>query len=162
MLALFCMTKVAWAVHAAATGANDTHADAGFVSKAVTTGQDEAAASTTAVRMTASRALKAVAKIISADLREVSDQLLEIARAKGLPIPARHASGNEQNYASGNEQSYSDAAFIEREIKSHLEAIALYEDEASSSDAQLRAFAQRILPQLQRHLALLRSLKSGK
>jgi hypothetical protein len=54
-----------------------------------------------------------------------------------------------------------DAALIESEIKRHLEAIALYEQEASSSDVQVRAFAQRILPQLQRHLALLRSLKSG-
>jgi predicted outer membrane protein len=63
--------------------------------------------------------------------------------------------------ASGSEPRYSDAARIEREIKSHLEAIALYEREAASSDAQIRAFAQRILPQLQRHLAVLRSLKAG-
>ncbi len=50
---------------------------------------------------------------------------------------------------------------IEREINRHLEAIARYENEASSSDAQSRVFAQRILPQLQRHLELLRSLKPG-
>jgi len=75
-------------------------------------------------------------------------------RSKELAVPSRDASGSETGHA--------DAAVIEREIHSHLQAIALYEDEASSSDAQLRAFAQRILPQLQRHLALLRSLKAGK
>jgi predicted outer membrane protein len=63
--------------------------------------------------------------------------------------------------ASSNEPRQSDAAHIEREINTHLEAIALYEREAASSDAQIRAFAQRILPQLQRHLAVLRSLKAG-
>ncbi len=50
---------------------------------------------------------------------------------------------------------------IEGEIKSHVEAIALYESEAGSSDVQLRTFAQRILPQLRRHLDLLRSLETG-
>jgi hypothetical protein len=54
-----------------------------------------------------------------------------------------------------------DAASIECEIKRHLEAISLYEHEADSSDAQVRVLAERILPQLQRHLALLRSLQSG-
>jgi hypothetical protein len=69
----------------------------------------------------------------------------------GFVVPARNA--------AGKDAGYSDVLLIEHEIKSHLEAIALYEDEASSSDAQLRAFAQRILPQLQQHLTLLRSLK---
>jgi predicted outer membrane protein len=95
---------------------------------------------------------KRVAKTLPVNQRSVSDQLLEIARARGVSVPARDA--------PRNDNGYSDAACIEREIKSHLEAIALYEHEASSSDAQLRAFAQGILPQLQRHLALLRSLKA--
>jgi hypothetical protein len=63
--------------------------------------------------------------------------------------------------AAGANETQADSGFIEREIKRHLEAIALYEDEASSSDAHLRDFAQRILPQLQRQLALLQSLKAG-
>jgi hypothetical protein len=49
--------------------------------------------------------------------------------------------------------------FIARQIESHREAIALYEDEVGSSDARLRVTAQRILPQLHRHLAMLESLQ---
>ncbi len=97
MLALFCMNRVASAVASAATSGNDARTDAGFATKAASSGRDEVAA----------------------------------------------------------------AALIEREIKSHLEAIALYEHESSSADAQLRDFAQLILPQLQRHLALLLTLKRG-
>jgi predicted outer membrane protein len=48
---------------------------------------------------------------------------------------------------------------IGREIERHVRAIALYEDESGSTDAQLREFAQRILPQLHRHLAMLRRLE---
>jgi hypothetical protein len=61
----------------------------------------------------------------------------------------------------GGDEAAEAALMIECEIKSHLEAIALYERQSSGSDAQLRDFAQRILPQLRRHLALLLTLKRG-
>ena len=55
---------------------------------------------------------------------------------------------------------YSDKDFVARQIKSHREAIALYEDKANGTDAQLRVFAQHILPHLQQHLTKLESLLS--
>jgi hypothetical protein len=57
---------------------------------------------------------------------------------------------------------YSEEELIAREIETHREAIALYEDKADGSDAQLSAFARQILPQLQQHLAMLEILKSEK
>ena len=53
-----------------------------------------------------------------------------------------------------------DEELIAREIETHREAIALYEDKANGSDAQLRVFARHILPHLQQHLAMLESLQS--
>jgi predicted outer membrane protein len=53
-----------------------------------------------------------------------------------------------------------DEEVIAREIETHREAIALYEDKANGSDAQLRVFARHILPHLQQHLAMLESLQS--
>jgi rubrerythrin len=64
------------------------------------------------------------------------------------------------NEPSANAADHPDDECIDQEIKKHRDAIALYEDEASSSDAQLSTFAQAILPQLRRHLAILESLKS--
>jgi hypothetical protein len=55
---------------------------------------------------------------------------------------------------------YSDVDFVARQIKSHRESIALYEDKANGTDAQLRVFAQHILPHLQQHLTQLESLLS--
>jgi hypothetical protein len=55
---------------------------------------------------------------------------------------------------------YADTEFVARQIKSHREAIALYQRNAHAPDAQLRFFAQEILPQLQEHLAMLESLKT--
>jgi len=55
---------------------------------------------------------------------------------------------------------YSEEELIAQEIKTHREALALYEDEAKGSNARLSLFARQILPQLQQHLALLETLKS--
>ena len=152
MFAQLLSTGIARFLATAAAGANDTQADVAFVTKAVTTVRNEVAASTVAVKESASRAVKNVATTIGTDQRSLSEQLLAIARAKGVSIPPGNAS-------SSDTPGYSDHEFVAREINSHREAIALYEDEASSSDAQLRAFAQQILPQLHQHLAMLESLR---
>jgi hypothetical protein len=57
---------------------------------------------------------------------------------------------------------YSEEELIALQIKTHREAIALYEGKATGSDAQLRVFARQILPQLQQHLAMLETLNSEK
>jgi hypothetical protein len=53
-----------------------------------------------------------------------------------------------------------DEELIAREIRTHREAIALYQDKANGSDAQLCVFARHVLPHLQQHLAILESLQS--
>jgi hypothetical protein len=55
---------------------------------------------------------------------------------------------------------YSQDEIIAREIRTHREAIQLYQDKASGSDLQLRIVARRVLPQLRKHLAMWESLKS--
>jgi general stress protein 26 len=92
-------------------------------------------------------------KIIRTNQRRASARLVELARAHGMAVPAHDAPNSDARVSD---------AFIERGIQSHLEAISLYEDEARSPDAKLRAFARRILPQLHRRLAVLRSLEAAK
>ena len=86
---------------------------------------------------------------VGAARRPPGDQLPAIACMKGVSI------------CSSDE-------FIARRIKSHRNAIARYENaiaryeaEAGGCGAQQRATAQRILPQLRLHLAMLESLKSA-
>jgi general stress protein 26 len=98
-------------------------------------------------------------KSIRINQRRASARLLDLARAHGMAVPAHDALNSDPRFS--NDIPFTDA-FIERGIQSHLEAISLYEDEAKSPDAQLRAFARRILPQLHRRLAVLRSLKAAK
>jgi hypothetical protein len=57
---------------------------------------------------------------------------------------------------------YSEEELLAREIKTHREAIVLYEHESRFADADLHTFARRILPQLRQHLSVLESLKSEK
>jgi hypothetical protein len=74
---------------------------------------------------------------------------------------AKSARGAGKNVPATDEASDCSGEIIAGQINSHLKAIALYENEACSADARRRATAQRILPQLQRHLAMLESLQSA-
>jgi predicted outer membrane protein len=55
---------------------------------------------------------------------------------------------------------YSHDRMIAREIRTHRQAIELFQGRASASDLQLRMLARRLLPQLRKHLAMWESLKS--
>jgi Domain of unknown function (DUF4142) len=71
----------------------------------------------------------------------------------GVPeIDARHADRR-------IDERYADKEFVARQIKSHREAIAVYQRNAEGPDGELRAFARDILPQLRDHLTMLESLK---
>jgi hypothetical protein len=81
------------------------------------------------------------------------------ATAAALAKSARRAGKDAP--AADEASECSRGEFIAGQINSHLKAIALYENEACSADARRRATAQRILPQLHRHLAMLESLQSA-
>jgi hypothetical protein len=108
-------------------------------------------------RAPASRPVKNAAPVMFADRRSLSAQLLAFARSKGVSIARDPWQGGAQQ---ADAVGYSEQELIAREIKSHHEAIALYESEANSPDEQVRAFAQLILPQLQKHLAMLELLNT--
>jgi uncharacterized protein (DUF305 family) len=84
--------------------------------------------------------------------RPVSVQLIVARGASKRAVP------NDAKFF--DDARYSDKDFVARQIKSHREAIALYQDKANGGDAQLRVFAQHILPHLQQHLSKLESLLS--
>ena len=114
--------------------------------------------------------------LISALARSLANVASGVARSQTAPVPlGSRAPGRYGRYGRGASISvlpgevvqldaigFSEEELIAREIKTHREAIALYEDKASGSDAQMRVFAQKILPQLQQHLAMLEMLKSEK
>ncbi len=77
-------------------------------------------------------------------------QLLLTAITRSAAGAARHI----------DDPGWSHDEVLAREIRTHRQAIALYESKANGADLQLRIFAQRILPQLQQHLAMLEALKS--
>jgi Domain of unknown function (DUF4142) len=79
---------------------------------------------------------------------------LRVAGASMAPGDARRPDARQLD------ARYADQEFIARQIRSHREAIALYQRNMKGPDAQLRVFARDILPQLQDHLTMLESLKS--
>ena len=81
--------------------------------------------------------------------------------AKGVPLQSSDGvSTMPRGAAQLRGQESFDKEIIARQIKTHREAIALYEGKASGPDPQLRIFARDILPHLHQHLAMLESLQS--
>jgi putative membrane protein len=54
-----------------------------------------------------------------------------------------------------------DKAYARQEVKDHEEAVKLFKDASRSKDPDIAAFAQKILPTLEHHLAMAKSMKKA-
>jgi putative membrane protein len=92
------------------------------------------------------------AKLIS-DHKKVSADLKSLAESKGVMLPTEpDAKHKEKAEALGKlEGDKFDAAFFSANEKGHKKAISLYEKGAKSSDAEIKAFAEKTLPGLHDH-----------
>jgi putative membrane protein len=157
MLAVSSLAYAANAVPADSAAAQTaiSPTDAAFLAKAVAAGHEEVMAARTALKMSKSPGVKSAAQMMEQDHRAANQKLAELAKQKGWTLPPREAS-------PAAPTSYSDEEYITSQIKAHQDAIALFKDEAASgSDPDLRAFAQKTLPTLQHHLAVLEALQSS-
>ncbi len=95
------------------------------------------------------------------DHTQANDELTRIAQSKGITPPAAPTSaGREQerklSRVSGTEF---DHRFVIDAIRDNKKAITLFQREAKNGgDPQLRGFAEKYLPVLQRHLATAQGL----
>ena len=78
------------------------------------------------------------------------------ARDRQSGAPAQHS----EPWMSATGAAF-DRGFVEAQVKAHQEAIALFEQEATSgADAELKAFAQKQLPGLRNHLKQAQDLQA--
>lgn len=99
--------------------------------------------------------VKSLAQTITADHRAANQELIDIARAKGVTLPTDMTSEQHQHHAEleGLSGAEFDRAYVQMMIEDHTQDIALYQAKANavSSDA-FRAFAEKTLPTLRKHL----------
>jgi len=89
-----------------------------------------------------------------ADHGRANDELEEIARRKGVEVPAALMPRHQEQIDELRELSGSalETRYHEQQMTAHDESIRLFEDASKNlSDADLKAFATKTLPTLRQH-----------
>jgi putative membrane protein len=98
------------------------------------------------------------------DHTQTNDQLQQISQQESIDLPAQAGpqdSADMQRLSSLNGTAF-DEAYAQAQLRGHLQAVALFRQEASSGhDPALKAYADKTLPILRQHLQLAQSLATG-
>lgn len=130
-----------------------------FVDRASESGIAEVEAGKLAEKKVQHPQVKAFAEMMVKDHTAANAELKQLAATLKLKT-ADDASLMEQAKAKlleMRDDSF-DKAYANNQVKAHQEAVELYRQAAQSDQAQLRDFAQKILPKLQAHLEKAESL----
>jgi putative membrane protein len=165
------LTLAALGVAAVAATADEPHrggtaddakfSDKMFVEKAAIGGMFEVKSSQLAQQMATSPNVKRFAMRMVADHTKASQELMALAKQKGLRLPT----GLDQKHQDKLDQlrkdqgSEFDRAYTEIQVKAHEKAVALFEKAAEDcQDSDLKAWATKTLPTLKEHEQLVKQL----
>ena len=157
--------RIACGLLVAAAGMASTAAfaaDETFVQKAAVGGMAEVEAGNLAQQKGASGAVKEFGAKMVTDHTKANDELKQIAGGKSMTVPGEPDAAHKQAKASLEAKSGAsfDRAYKEQMLKDHKATIALFEKESKSgSDAELKAFATKTLPDLREHLKMVQAMK---
>lgn len=142
-----------------------TRVDSSFLDDAAKINMAELQASDLAVRKATNPQLRAFAQQLQAEHRRNDAELRSLAARKGIDLPDAPPLKlvAQLKALEGAEGAEFDRSYIELVgVEAHLGAIERYETAAErAGDEDVRAFARRSLPVLQRHLARARTLAGG-
>jgi putative membrane protein len=125
-----------------------------FVNNAASGGLFEVQSSELAMQRSKTPAVKEFAQMMITDHTAANNELKAIAEAKGLKVPSAIAGPPAQHMAAvqAAEGDAFDKTYIQHQAKAHQDTIAMFQAEAQNgSDADLRAFAEKTLPTLNKH-----------
>lgn len=143
------------------TGAALTASDTDFAHSACRAAAAQVELGQLAALNTRNREIRKFARHLSEDHREAAKELDRLFEGKGLEARPELASDLDSSLdrVATLKGSEFDRAFKEEAIQSHKRALATFEQEArQGADPDLRAFAQKRLPELRQHLAIAEGL----
>jgi putative membrane protein len=139
-------------------------ADQSFVEKAATGGLAEIQTGQLAQQRAASQQVKQFGARMVTDHTQANTELQQIAEQKNITLPTQpdsHQTAMQQKLKGLSGAAF-DKAYAEEELRDHQQDVALFQRQATSGqDPDLKAFAQKTLPILQRHLQMAQGLSSG-
>jgi len=137
--------------------------DKTFAHKAAAGGQAEVAFGQLAKQNASAPAVKQFGEQMVTDHTQANQELMQIARSQSLDLPkgldAKHQA-KEQKLSTTKGTAF-DKAYMQDMLLDHKEDIADFRKEAEhGQDPQLKAFAAKYLPVLEKHLQMAQSITS--
>lgn len=140
-------------------------ADAAFMKQAAQNGHAEVEGSKLALTKASNEKVKAFAQQMIDDHTKANDELMELARKKGVELPAEPSLMQKGKHKL---LEHSDGADFDRRyveslgVKAHEDTIKLFRKGAQEAkDADVKAFAEKTLPKLEHHLEMARELHAA-
>jgi len=127
---------------------------AAFMKRAAQDGQAEVELAQLATSKATDPQVKAYAQMLATDHGKANDELMSIAKTKNVTLStdmgaAQKATHDKLDKLSG---ASFDHTYIADMVKDHQTAIREFETASKSSDADVKAFAEKTLPTLRHHL----------
>ena len=137
--------------------------DSDFMKEAAVGGMAEVDLGKLAVTNAASSDVKKFGQMMVDDHTKANNDLKALAAKKGLTLPA----GTDPSHKAtmddlrGRTGADFDKEYVEEMVDDHEEDVAKFEDESkNASDPDIRAFAAKTLPVLQKHLDAIKSIQA--
>jgi putative membrane protein len=124
-----------------------------FVKNAAQGGLTEVALSRAAASKAQDPAIRKFAEHMVQDHSQANDELMSVAKKKGLEIPSALDSEHQailQKLSHESGRGF-DSAYSNQMVTDHRKTVALFEQACQSSDADVAAFAKKTLPTLKEH-----------
>lgn len=131
--------------------------DNAFVRKAAAGGHAEVELANLAMQKSSSDVVKQLAQRIESDHKKANAELMAIATSKNLNVDSKPMPEHTKTKARVEKLSGAqfDRAYLDTMVKDHQKTIEDFEQQArAGSDAELKAFASKTLPDLKEHLKM--------
>jgi putative membrane protein len=134
--------------------------DKDFATKAAQAGMAEVAEARIALKNSTRPDVKDFARRMIADHTKAGDQLKTIASSEGLALPGSPSAEDQQALTKLGALAGEDfdRAYIQDQISAHEAAVGLFTKESDQGNGSFRSFASAILPTLQDHYRMIKSL----
>ena len=135
--------------------------DLKFVQMAASGGMFEVKSSQLALDQSNNPQVKKFAEHMVKDHTKANQELMALAKQKGIPLPAQMAPkhmGLMEKITAAKGAAF-DQMFLKIQLQAHEDTVALFEQEAKNGqDPAIKAWAAKTLPTLREHLKEVRSL----
>ncbi len=151
--------------HAADADSATSRSDTRFLQRAAQSGKLEIEASQLAAQRAQSQEVKDFAQKMVTDHQAVDKELRALAQSKKVELPADLRWGQNRTLKSlqDREGHEFDERYVSRvAVDAHEDAVELFENAAQDADdAQVKAFAAKVLPDLKAHLSMAEQLQES-